>query len=177
MMSKRQFVDSNQQRYTTAAQALLTLYGSRARDVKPPRTIYDYVAIEPVPDLHSDYLVPALNDHELAQLEALTRRHAGPHAYIFRWRESQWQAFPTQHNPQYSLSLTLKPRCWPQNAVPLSASSDDGEGATEDSAVDASDEITQVLTGDGIHITRSQRAHRRHGSGLAAAKRSCTARP
>ncbi len=85
---------------SAAAETLLTLFGTKARDVSPAKASYRYIAFDAETVVHHGYLLLALTSSELASAETVTRRYHG--AAVYRWQDQQWCELPTLGSDTYT---------------------------------------------------------------------------
>ncbi|MCA0454873.1 MAG: hypothetical protein LCI00_12945 [Chloroflexi bacterium] len=117
--------------YTSAAcEALLALYGTKARDVSSPHASYRYVQIDGETTVRHGYLLLNVTNDELARAEAVTRRHH--RATVYLWQADRWLELPHGRNPAYSESAARSgPGFNPSGFRPVAPSTGEKETAVE----------------------------------------------
>lgn len=127
--------------YSSAAcETLLTLYGTKARDVSSAHASYRYVQIDGDTSVRHGYLLLNVTAADLVQAEAVTRRYH--RAAVFLWRESKWLELPNNSSTDYIQPTAYSgPNFDPSGYRPVSPSTGEKETAVE-----------------GIRVEKSQRS-------------------
>ncbi|MHB8628559.1 MAG: hypothetical protein ACYDBJ_20270 [Aggregatilineales bacterium] len=83
------------------ADVLLALFGSRAREITPPRASYRYIHLDAKgATTHHSYLVLCLTADEKVQVETLCRSQ-GHSVAVYLWQDGRWLQFPCAPQAHY----------------------------------------------------------------------------